>query len=149
MSDLTRDDIEQIMELVEKSHFDELNFEMGGLKLSLRKSPATTTSTAATPQPTLQPVAETAATPVASPAVTGGTPVPSPLLGTFYHAPKPGADPFIKVGDVITETSVIGIVEVMKLMNQVQAGVAGTVIEITAPNGQLVEHGQTLILVEA
>ena len=78
----------------------------------------------------------------------GGSEVPAPLLGTFYHAPKPGAAPFVKVGDTVTEDSVIGIIEVMKLMNQVTAGIAGTVTEIVAANGALVEHGQPLLRIQ-
>ncbi len=78
----------------------------------------------------------------------GGSEVPAPLLGTFYHAPKPGADPFVKPGDRVTAETVIGIIEVMKLMNSVEAGIAGTVVEFVAPNGELVEHGQTLIRIQ-
>lgn len=149
MSDITRADIDQIMKMVENSPFNELNLEMGDLKLSLRKtgSSAPLEPTTINTEPT--PPAQTPSAPVTQSAPSGaGTPVASPLLGTFYHAPKPGADPFVKVGDQITETTVIGIIEVMKLMNQVQSGVAGTVVEITAPNGQLVEHGATLICVQ-
>ena len=78
----------------------------------------------------------------------GGAEIPAPLLGTFWHAPRPGADPFVKPGDVVTADTVIGIIEVMKLMNSVPAGMAGRVVEICAPNGELVEHGQTLIRIQ-
>jgi acetyl-CoA carboxylase biotin carboxyl carrier protein len=69
-------------------------------------------------------------------------------LGVFYHAPKPGAPPFVAIGDRVQPDSVIGIIEVMKLMNQVTAGVTGLVTEIVAPNGEMVEHGQPLIRVK-
>lgn len=142
MSGLTRDDIDHILKMLGASDFDHLKLEMGDLKLELRKAGSAPAAAPAAPTPPPAPTA-----PPAAPA-TGGTEVPAPLLGTFYHAPKPGAAPFIAVGDSVTPDTVIGIIEVMKLMNQVTAGVAGTVTEITAPNGQLVEHGQTLIRVQ-
>ena len=73
--------------------------------------------------------------------------ITSPTLGTFYRAPSPGADPFIKVGDRIEPGQQIGIVEVMKLFNSVDSDVAGTVVEIHAHDAELVEHGQVLITV--
>jgi acetyl-CoA carboxylase biotin carboxyl carrier protein len=73
--------------------------------------------------------------------------VKAPLLGTFYGAPQPGAAPFVAVGDVVEETTVVAIVEVMKLMNSVCAGTSGIVIEILARDGQLVEYGEPLMRV--
>jgi acetyl-CoA carboxylase biotin carboxyl carrier protein len=146
MSGLTRDDIDHILKLIDGSEFDELKLEMGDLKLELRKPGAA--ARAAPPTPPAPPAPAPAPAAAPAPATGGGLDVPAPLLGTFYHAPKPGAAPFVAVGDRITAETVIGIIEVMKLMNQVQAGVAGTVTEIAAPNGELVEHGQTLIRVQ-
>ena len=153
MSGLTRDDIDYILKLIDGSDFDHLKLEMGDLKLELSKpgaalpspAPAAAPVTAFPPQ-AAAPADITPPAPVAP--VVGGTDVPAPLLGTFYHAPKPGAAPFVAVGDRITADTVIGIIEVMKLMNQVEAGVSGTVTQIVAPNGELVEHGQTLIRVQ-
>jgi acetyl-CoA carboxylase biotin carboxyl carrier protein len=73
--------------------------------------------------------------------------VPSPLLGTFYRAPKPGEAPFVDVGANVEETTVIGIIEVMKLMNSVRAGVTGEVVEVLADNGAFVEYGEPLMRV--
>lgn len=154
MSGLTRDDINHILNLIDGSDFNELKLEMGDVKLELRRrgagagvAPAPATPEA--PQAPAAPVAAPAPQPAAAPVPAGsGTDVPAPLLGTFYHAPKPGDPVFVQVGDSVTEDTVIGIIEVMKLMNQVKAGVAGTVTEIVAPNGELVEHGQTLIRVQ-
>lgn len=70
--------------------------------------------------------------------------VAAPLPGTFYHAPQPGAPPFVMVGDVVGAETVVGIVETMKLMNPVHAGRAGTVAEILAPNATMVAKGQPL-----
>jgi acetyl-CoA carboxylase biotin carboxyl carrier protein len=72
-----------------------------------------------------------------------------PLLGTFYRAPKPGAPPFVDVGASVEPDTVIGIIEVMKLMNAVRAGTRGVVREIRARDGTLVEYGETLLLVDA
>lgn len=77
-----------------------------------------------------------------------GVEVKSPMVGTFYAAPKPGADPFVKVGDTVEVGQVLGIVEVMKLMNNIEAKTAGTVTEILAENEDAVEHGQTLMIIE-
>jgi acetyl-CoA carboxylase biotin carboxyl carrier protein len=73
--------------------------------------------------------------------------VPSPLLGTFYRAPKPGAPPFVEVGAQVEEETVVAIIEVMKLMNTVRAGVRGTVTEILLGDGALAEYGETLLRV--
>lgn len=157
MADLTRDDIDDILKLIDGSDFDELKLEFGDLKLELRRRGAETVGQSqALPAAPAAPIAHvTHAAPaaparaLAAPADTGqGTAVPAPLLGTFYQAPKPGEAPFVKVGDSVTPETVIGIIEVMKLMNTVAAGIAGTVVEICADNGQLVEHGEPLIRVQ-
>jgi acetyl-CoA carboxylase biotin carboxyl carrier protein len=151
MSGLTRDDINHILNLIDGSEFNELKLEMGDVKLELRRRGAGVASVPVTPEAPAAPVAAPApqTAPQAAPAPAGsGTDVPAPLLGTFYHAPKPGDPVFVQVGASVTEDTVIGIIEVMKLMNQVKAGVTGTVTEIVAPNGELVEHGQTLIRVQ-
>ena len=73
--------------------------------------------------------------------------VTAPLLGIFYRAPRPGDAPYIEVGSVLQEDTVIGIIEVMKLMNSVRAEVRGTVVEILAEDGSAVEEGQVLLRV--
>lgn len=87
-------------------------------------------------------------------AVTGAPPadtdpnihgVSSPLLGTYYRAPKPGAPPYVEVGSNVEEDTIVGIIEVMKLMNTVRAGARGRVTEILARDGVLVEYGETLL----
>ncbi|MBV7410662.1 acetyl-CoA carboxylase biotin carboxyl carrier protein [Maritimibacter sp. DP1N21-5] len=153
MSGLTRSDIDDILRLIDASDFDELKLEMGDTKIELRRrgaaAPQAQPAPAPAPQAT-QPTLEKPPAPVQAPVVAsgGGSEVPAPLLGTFYHAPKPGADPFVKPGDRVNPETVIGIIEVMKLMNSVEAGIAGTVIDFVAPNGELVEHGQTLIRIQ-
>ena len=147
---LTRADVEDILKLIDGSDFQELHLEIGDLKLNLRRPGAQSapsfqfgSNIPAGGMPTAAPIA------VPAPVIAsgGGSEVPAPLLGTFWHAPRPGADPFVKPGDRVTPDTVIGIIEVMKLMNSVPAGIAGVGTEITAPNGELVEHGQALIRV--
>jgi len=86
--------------------------------------------------------------PAAPASSSNGTEVKSPMVGTFYAAPKPGADPFVKVGDTVEVGQVLCIVEVMKLMNNIEAKVAGTVTEILVENEDAVEHGQVLMVIE-
>jgi acetyl-CoA carboxylase biotin carboxyl carrier protein len=152
---LTRDDIDQIMALVEGSNFDQLDLELGDMKLSLRRSgapaaqPARNVASAPAPAAPTAPVQQEApASPARAAASTeGATDVTAQTLGTFYHAPKPGAEPFVSVGSKVNADTIIGIVEVMKLMTSVPAGISGTVTEIVAPDGELVEFGQVLIRV--
>lgn len=151
MAELTRADIDEILKLVDGSDFDELKLEMGDLKLELRRRGASAPAAAPAPAPVpvAVPVAKPAE-PIPAPVVasSGGSEIPAPLLGTFWHAPRPGAQPFVRPGDAVQADTIIGIIEVMKLMNSVPAGIAGTVLEITAPNGELVEHGQTLLRIQ-
>jgi acetyl-CoA carboxylase biotin carboxyl carrier protein len=77
----------------------------------------------------------------------GAVAIEAPMLGTFYRAPGPGEDPFVEVGSAVEPDSTVCIIEVMKMMNSVSAGVAGTVVEVAAENGQLVEYGQPLFYV--
>jgi acetyl-CoA carboxylase biotin carboxyl carrier protein len=142
-------DIEQIMKLFDQSGFGEMKLEVGDLKLHLRKSGAATAAAESWPA-SPAPAAPAAAVPTAKAASPPGkdeTDVLSPLLGVFYRTPKPGEPPFVEVGQMVEENSIIGIVEVMKLMNSVRAGVAGTVVAIHAPNAEMVEFEQPLIRV--
>ncbi len=142
---LTAKDVAEITRILNESTFDELYLEIDGLKLSLkRSSPAQAESeqsvaearpAAATPAPAAEAIA-------ADPDIHN---VSAPLLGTFFRSPKPGAQPFVEVGSQVQEDSIIGILEVMKLMNTVRAGVRGAVTEILAQDGALVEYGEVLL----
>jgi acetyl-CoA carboxylase biotin carboxyl carrier protein len=161
---LTAADVAEIMRLVEQSNFDELTLEMDGIKLCLRRGEADHLRSVLGPQARAAGAAPGSAAPrpaAADPAVavtaTSPSPLPpvdpnihevaSPLLGTFYRAPKPGAAPFVEVGGQVEEETVVAIIEVMKLMNTVRAGVRGTVTEILVADGALAEYGQTLLRV--
>jgi acetyl-CoA carboxylase biotin carboxyl carrier protein len=142
---LTAAEVAELMRLVEQSGFDELTLEMDGIKLSLRRGGAPV-SVPVMPEYL---VPKQAAAPAAENASTGPDPslheIISPLFGTFYRAPKPGAAPYVEVGAQVEEDTVVGIIEVMKLMNTVRAGVHGTVTEILVGDGQLAEYGRTLM----
>jgi len=145
---LTAKDVEEIMKLLESSSFDRLNLEVDGMKIELERSgaPARPRAAPATPDAPAAP----AAPPVKAAAVLreeGLVEINAPLLGIFYRAPKPGEPPFVDVGSRVDTETVIGIVEVMKLMNSVAAGVTGEIVDIVGANGELVEHGEVLMLV--
>lgn len=76
-----------------------------------------------------------------------GTPITSPMIGTFYNAPSPDADPFVKVGDTVAKGQVVCIIEAMKLMNEIEAEASGKITEICVENGQAVEQGQVIMYV--
>jgi len=147
---LTAKDVAEIMRLLEDSSFDNLSLEIDGMKLHLQRSSAKS----ARPAPDGTGAAAPTAPPPARlarkhkpPSEPGLCEVPSPLLGFFYRAPKPGEPPFVEVGSHVEEETVVGIIEVMKLMNTVQAGVKGEVVEILSENGAAVEYGEILLRV--
>jgi acetyl-CoA carboxylase biotin carboxyl carrier protein len=144
---LTAKDVAEITHLLEASDFDELTLELDGLKLVVRRKgsagPAALESTLpATPAP--QPQAPENASSGEAPSTQSIT---APLLGTFYRAPKPGAPPFVEVGSSVEEDTIVGIIEVMKLMNTVRAATRGRVVAVLAQDGALVEYGETLMRV--
>ena len=152
MTGLSRADIDDIIRLIDNSNFDELKLELGDTKIEIRRNGAKPAPAVAAPpaRATRAQPAPTRSTPApapATPAPGGSIDVPAPQLGIFYHAPKPGEPPFVAVGDEVVPDTVIGIIEVMKLMNTVEAGVTGTVTQVVVPNGESVKAGDTLIRV--
>jgi len=150
---LTAADIAEIARLLDESRFTDLKLETGGLKLRIRRSGGGWApryedegETAAAPSPAPEREPMPIGQQEGAPRV-GEVDVPAPLLGNFYEAPRPGDPPFVKPGDNVTEETVIGIIEVMKLMNPIRAGVAGTVVALLAQNGSAVEEGEALIRV--
>lgn len=153
---ISHDDVERIIKLLNASHFDELHLETDGLKLDLRRNGATETVVRAptATQPATAAAKQTAPAPLAAPAPAapnvsgvGLHEIKAPMLGTFYGSPKPGAEPFMRVGSRVDSDTVIGIIEVMKLMNSVSAGVRGEIVEVVAQDGSLVEYDQVLVRV--
>ena len=153
---LTARDIAEITRLLEDSSFDELELEIDGLKIHLRRNgdiprflakgdrPQSPAAESNEPRPLPETATSRGKSPPTDPDLTE---VRAPLLGTFYRAPKPGAPPFVEVGADVEPETVIGIIEVMKLMNTVRSGVHGTVAEIPGRDGALVEYGETLLRV--
>ncbi|MEJ0025065.1 MAG: biotin/lipoyl-containing protein [Rhizomicrobium sp.] len=144
---LTREDVAEIVGLLDKSAFDELRLETDKFKLTLRRAGAggwtqeNETRAAAPADPVLAVAKEAAA------ALEPGTiAIKPPLMGTFYRAPKPGAAPFVEVGSVVAPDTAIGIVETMKLMNSVPAGARGVIEAIHAQNGEFVEQDRVLMI---
>lgn len=161
---LTEDEVLQILDLVEKSNFDYLDLEIGDLKLTVSKSgvpvmPATASVAQAAPAAAPAAAAPAAAAPAPAPAAEsapasqpvtakeGTVPITAPMVGTFYATPEPGAPPFVKLGDHVDVGTTMGLVEVMKVFNAVSSGADGTIDEICVESGEFVEHGQTLFLV--
>jgi acetyl-CoA carboxylase biotin carboxyl carrier protein len=99
------------------------------------------------PPPAAAPAAATPPAPPPAPEPASGTYVKSPMVGTFYRSPSPGASPFIEVGQTVKPGDTLCIIEAMKLLNEIEAEVAGTVKECLAENGQAVEYGQPLFLI--
>jgi acetyl-CoA carboxylase biotin carboxyl carrier protein len=143
-------DIDQIMKLFDQSGFSELKLESGELKLHLKKAGVLAAERLAeeTAPAAPEPVVPAHAAPAAHalpPLGPGEIDVLSPLLGVYYRAPKPGQPPFVEVGQFVEDDTIIGIVEVMKLMNTVRAGAGGVITAIHAPNAEMVEYEQPLI----
>lgn len=94
------------------------------------------------------PAAAPQTAPAAAPAADTGKSIKSPIVGTFYSAPSPTKPPFVKVGDKVSEGDTVCIVESMKVMNEIQADISGTVKSIAVKDGEAVEFGQPLIIIE-
>jgi len=147
---LTAKDVAEIMRLLEESTFDSLSLEIDGVKLSLqRRSPGSAQQSGDSPASADETTLSRPATrkKFQPPSEPGLLEVTSPLLGIFYRTPKPGEPPFVEIGYKLEEDTIIGIIEVMKLMNSVRAGVKGEVVEILAMNGAPVEYGEILLRV--
>ena len=142
---LTAKDVAEILRILEESSFDELSLEMDGVKLKLQRGSAVRQALDPPPAPSFS--SDSLAPTPEPPSESGLLDVPSPLLGIFYLAPKPGEPPFVELGSKVTEDTLIGIIEVMKLMNTVRSGVKGKVAEILVKNGASVEYGEILMRV--
>lgn len=140
---LTAKDVAEIMRILEDSSFDQLSLEMDGIKLNLQRSSAvqpTQDPPRASPPPNSLPPGKSK-----PPSEPGLLEISSPLVGIFYVAPKPGEPPFVELGSKVAQETVIGIIEVMKLMHPVHAGLQGEVAEILVNNAVPVEFGEVLM----
>ena len=141
-------ELKRLIDLVQSTGIGELEVTSGGKTIRIAASGAVPMASAAAPAPAAAPAA--AAPAAVEPAVAGSEPVAitSPMVGTFYRAPAPDADPYIEVGDTVTVGQTVCIVEAMKLMNEIESEVKGRVVRILVENAQPVEYGQKLFLVE-
>ena len=149
------EEIKTIIKLMSENDLTEFKIEAEDMHLCLKRGgqlpgsqiiiPAAAPVPAAAPAP----VAPAAAPAPAAPAVSANrTTVDAPIVGTFYRSPSPDAPAFVKVGDTVSADTTVCIIEAMKVMNEIKAEKAGVVKEIVAQNGQPVEYGQVLIILE-
>ena len=144
------DKIKELIEAVSKSNLTRFEVEEGGLKISMRTDKDSKNIVVAASQTAAATVAEPMVQTAAVPQVeetAGSMVVKSPLVGTFYCAPNVDAKPYVQVGDVVKKGQVLGIVEAMKLMNEIESEFEGEIKEILVENEQMVEYGQPLFVI--
>ena len=147
--------LKTLIDLVAESGISELEVTEGEGKVRIVKAPPQLIAApmqmampAVAPQAGAQAPAALAPAPAAvAPAVPQGHIVTSPMVGTFYRAPSPGADPFAQIGDSVKEGQTLCIIEAMKLLNEIESDKAGVIKEILVENGQAVEYGQPLFVI--
>ncbi len=150
--------VKKLIELLEESGIAEIEIKEGEEAVRISRMPTGTVVPQYISAPTPAPVAAQAAAAPAAPPPTPGAPlarrkddqniVPSPMVGTFYAASSPTSKPFVSIGDEVKEGQVLCIIEAMKMMNQIESDRAGRVTAIMAKNGDPVEFGQPLFVVE-
>jgi acetyl-CoA carboxylase biotin carboxyl carrier protein len=152
---LSHQDVQALLKLLDDSAYDELNLDLGSYSLQLQRSAdgksweqKSATARTAAPVQTLAAAAQSSAVVEPPPSISGLVDVRAPMVGTWYRSPKPGAEPFIAIGTALQPDTVIGIIEVMKLMSSIPARSSGTVVEILAEDASFVEKGQLLLRVK-
>lgn len=142
--------IEALMEAMGRHEIAQLKIREGEKELKLEHARGRAALAPAAPMPVAAPAAAPAEAPASAPAsapAPSGKWIPSPMVGTFYRSSSPDAPPFVKEGDEVTPDTVVCIVEAMKVMNEVKAGVAGKIAEVRPKNGDPVEFGSELFRV--
>ena len=145
-------EIKEILALMNENNLNEIEIERDGLKLKLKKSAGGVVMAGPThyaveslPAPKAAPVAPVSTT---ADSTKNNKDIKSPMVGTFYRAPSPEAEPFIEVGQTVEVGQVVCIVEAMKLMNEIKSEVRGKITEVVVQNAEPVEFGQTLFIVD-
>lgn len=142
------DELKKIISIFEEAQITELDVEHEGMTIRLKKGSAGEPVQVNMLQPVAQPQATgPAGAEVVEPPGAGLVQVEAPMVGTFYRAPAPDAEPYVDEGDEIREGQVVCIIEAMKLMNEIKAEIAGRVVRVMVETGQPVEFGQPLFLV--
>ncbi|MDO6423168.1 acetyl-CoA carboxylase biotin carboxyl carrier protein [Saccharophagus degradans] len=145
--------IKKLIELLEESNVEELEIREGEESVRISRGSRTVVQAAAAVQPAPVAAAPVAAAPAAAPAepaaapVSSGHEVKSPMVGTYYSCPSPGAAPFVTVGQSVKEGDVICIIEAMKMMNQIEADKSGTIEAVLVKDGEPVEFDQPLVTI--
>jgi acetyl-CoA carboxylase biotin carboxyl carrier protein len=137
---LTDEYVREILRLIDESDLDELHIETENFVLHVSKGAGGAAPPTRTPERPEEPRSE--------PSSDGAHTIDSPMLGTFYRAERPGADAFVDVGTEVEPDTIVAIIEVMKMMNSVPAGITGTIAEVCCDNASLVEYGQPLFRVD-
>jgi acetyl-CoA carboxylase biotin carboxyl carrier protein len=150
-------EIQELIKMFDKSKLGELSIENGDFKLSLKTKeqefvqmmPSTTMMAAPAPQMMAAPApVAAAATAAASAAAPAGTSIKSPMVGTFYRSAGPDKPPFVKPGDKVSKGQVICIIEAMKLFNEIEAEMDGTIVKVLVDDASPVEYDQPLFIIE-
>ncbi len=146
------DYIEKLAKIIADNGLTEISLEDGEQAITIRKDlpEVIAAAPAAVAAPVAAAPAQTASAPAATPAKEApkGKAITSPMVGTFYSAPSPEAEPFVEVGKTISEGDVVCIIEAMKLMNEIKSEHSGKVTQICVKNGDPIEFGQVLMYVE-
>jgi acetyl-CoA carboxylase biotin carboxyl carrier protein len=152
---LNHEDVREILRIIDESPLEELRIESEGFSLHVRRGAGTQSTPSPTEPPSLptprarESARESEAVPASAPDQQDGKlTIAAPMLGTFYRAEGPGQSPFVEVGSQVEPDTTVCIIEVMKMMNSVPAGVSGTIVEVCPENGELVEYGGPLFRVE-
>ncbi|MEY2771056.1 MAG: hypothetical protein RIQ38_1475 [Pseudomonadota bacterium] len=147
--------LKTLIDLVSESTISELEITEAEGKVRIVKSTGaqmmaapTQMVTVAAPAPAAMVAAEAPAAAPAAPAAPAGHTVKSPMVGTFYRSSSPGAAPFVQIGSQVKEGDTLCIVEAMKILNEIESDKSGTVTQILCENGQAVEYGQPLFIIE-
>ena len=146
------DYIEKLAKVLAETGLTEISLEDGDQAITLRKE-VVVSSAPQVVAASVQEAPAVASTPVVASVANvasakKGTPITSPMVGTFYKAPSPDSEPFVSVGSTVSAGDVVCIVEAMKMMNEIESEVSGKVVEICVEDGQPVEFGQVLMYVE-
>lgn len=146
--------VKKLIELVEESNIDELEIREAeeSVRIARRRREASVAPLAPAPGaaqvPRVSSTPTPGTTPSAEPELPDAHQITSPMVGTFYQAPSPGAKPFVSVGQTVELGDTLCIIEAMKILNQIEADVAGILLAVLAEDGQPVEFGQPLFLVD-
>lgn len=141
--------VKKLMELLEESGMAEIEIKEGEESVKISRFGSSPPAQPPVQSFVQQPIASSVPAASSAPETqTNNQSIVSPMVGTFYSAPSPTAKPFITVGQKINQGDTIGIIEAMKIMNQIEADRSGTVIEILVKDGEAIEFGQSLITIE-